>query len=100
MKDKVYLRNLKRRLIAFLAQNGYNRPISEQTLAAPGGKDFFYFFEFIYRMLNPKFVLVDNPAEQVSLIFTELNYPFRITKVLTVIIYFAFPRAKSLLRAA
>ena len=82
MKDKVYLRNLKRRLIAFLAQNGYNRPISEQTLAAPGGKDFFYFFEFIYRMLNPKFVLVDNPAEQVSLIFTELNYPFRITKVL------------------
>jgi SMC interacting uncharacterized protein involved in chromosome segregation len=81
VKDKVYIRNCKRRLISFLVENGYNRPITEQTVAAPTSKDFFHMFEFLYKMLNPNFVLSDKPNEQVAIIFAELKYPFQITKV-------------------
>ncbi len=108
LKDKGYIVLCQKKLVNFLTQNGYPFAISSKILSAPSSKEFYSIFQFLYQRLDSSFKLSDHPQDQITLLFKELHYPVRITKVFfasksplwcTILVYVPFIDFSSLVQS-
>lgn len=67
-------------LVQFLEDFGFNQRIAHKTLAAPTGKDFANIVSFLFRLLDPAFVMSGKMEDEVALVFKTLRYPFPLSK--------------------
>ncbi|ORX93387.1 hypothetical protein K493DRAFT_36569 [Basidiobolus meristosporus CBS 931.73] len=83
IREKDWQASKTRKLVNFLAHNGYPSSISAKTFQSPTTKDFQSAFKFLYQLLDPKYVFRKRFEEECPLLLKELRYPLadQITKV-------------------
>jgi hypothetical protein len=74
IRDIKYQHDCIRSLIRFLADNGYDRPVSPKILSAPSVKDFTQIFHFLYHQLDPAYVFGTKYEEEIPLLIRNLGY--------------------------
>ncbi|XP_030593840.1 kinetochore protein NDC80 homolog [Archocentrus centrarchus] len=81
LHDKSYVQQCIRQLHEFLTEQGYRGTLSAKTLQSPSTKEFVKMFEFIYRQLDPTFVMPNSKVEEeVPALLKALRYPFVLSK--------------------
>jgi len=61
-------------LIHYLADAGYDRPISPKILSAPSVKDFQNIFTFLYHQLDPAYVFGPKFDDELPVLIRNLGY--------------------------
>ena len=74
IRDKTYQHECIRTLIRFLADAGYDRPVSPKILSAPSVKDFQNIFTFLYHQLDPAYVFGTKFEEEIPTLIRNIGY--------------------------
>lgn len=74
IRDKSYQNSCIRDLIKFLAESGYDKPISQKILTAPSVKDFQHIFKFLYSFIDPDYRFEKKFEDEVPLLLKGLRY--------------------------
>ena len=61
------------------SEHGFDRPISPKLLTSPTSKDFYCIVEFLYRQIDPNYVMHQFEVA-IPAIFKSLGYPYPISK--------------------
>lgn len=80
LKDKDFMTQSVRTLIAFLTERGYEQPLSPKLLNSPSSKDFQSIFLFLMRRLDPNFSFLKRFEDEIPVILKCLAYPFPLSK--------------------
>eukprot|EP00741_Cyanophora_paradoxa_P023779 tig00021621_g22968.t1 len=80
ISDKAYFNGCVRNLIKYLAEHGYDHPISPKILSAPASKDFLHILQFLLRQIDPNWKFGEKFLEEIPVIFKKLRYPYAISK--------------------
>jgi kinetochore protein NDC80 len=81
INDKKYQQDCIKHLLIFLANNNYEYPVTQKTLARPSGKDFSNIVTFMLRLLDPGFQDGTLKLEdEISMNFKAMGYPYPISK--------------------
>uniref|UniRef100_A0A6B2L0N6 Kinetochore protein NDC80 n=1 Tax=Arcella intermedia TaxID=1963864 RepID=A0A6B2L0N6_9EUKA len=81
MKDKQSINDNLDKLWNFLCDHSYPQKISIEQLKRPSSRDFGLIFEFLFKLVDPNFVLSPTqPGVDIAATFKGLGYPFSITK--------------------
>ena len=62
------------------SEHGYDRQLSPKLLSSPTSKEFYCMVEFLYRQIDPNYVMDKKFEEAIPSIFKSLGYPFPISK--------------------
>eukprot|EP00898_Chlorokybus_atmophyticus_P008098 jgi/Chlat1/828/Chrsp104S01179 len=69
-----------RKVITYLADHGYNRPISQKLLTSPSAKEFGHIVQFLFLKIDPNMHFGAHIEDEVPMMFKRLRYPFQISK--------------------
>lgn len=57
--DKTYLNDSLHKMADYLSTHGYEQPINLKTLSRPSGRDFKNIMGFLFRQIDPSYVVSD-----------------------------------------
>jgi len=80
LSDKPFIKESICNLITFLANNGFDHPISPRILHRPSTRDVNNVATFLIRRIDPNFSPSGKFEEEVIKIFKTVHYPFTIRK--------------------
>lgn len=80
ISDKQFLSSSIRTLIEFLMQYGFDQQISQKILTKPANRDFHNIIVFLFKQIDPNYVLVGKLEDEIIGMFRFLGYPYPIAK--------------------
>lgn len=80
VKDKAFVAQNIRILVNFLTDHNYDSAINPRSLTHPTVKDFANIVQFLFRKIDPNFVITGKFEDEVIQMFKVLGYPFNISK--------------------
>lgn len=80
VKDKAFVGQNIRILVNFLTDHNYDSAINPRSLTHPTVKDFANIVQFLFRKIDPNFVITGKFEDEVIQMFKVLGYPFSISK--------------------
>jgi len=80
ISDKAFRGQSIETLIRFLADHNYDQALSPKILHRPTGKDFEHIIVFLFRLFDSNRKYQGKFADEVTLMFKGLKYPFNISK--------------------
>lgn len=80
ISDKKYQTFCIRQVIHYLSSRKYDDILSPKMLQRPMKKDFINIMNFLIRILDPSFKLLEKFEDQVIMIYRYIRYPFAVSK--------------------
>lgn len=80
ISDKQYMNSSIKTIIRYLTAHGYNQETASKMFANMTTKGFQCIVEFLYRQIDPNYVMGAKFEDAIPAIFRTLGYPFPISK--------------------